>query len=117
MNGKFQAKAGSAEGNYHSPQVWDDRNPRPQWLIELDVPDAVEVNRAYIQLGERTRRVIKILWFRTHWRPQWQAQKLGCHHTELGELGHKARLMLRNRLDFIQKPSRITQVFYNLATG
>jgi len=113
MKGMYQAKAGSAEGNYRSGQVWEERLPKPEWLTELDIPDAVLVNRAYGQLGDTTRRTIKVLWFRHHWKPQWQAQKLGCHYTELAEKGFLARKMLENRLDFIERPHKITrsQVF------
>jgi hypothetical protein len=99
MNGRFQAKAGSAEGNYRSGQVWEDVQPRPRWLIELNVPDAVEVNRVYVSLSYWDRRVIKVLWFRTHWKPQWQGQKLGVHYTKLEEIGTKSLENLRMRLD------------------
>ena len=99
MNGRFQAKAGSAEGNYRSGQVWEDVQPKPSWLIELNVPDAVEVNRVYVSLSGWDRRVIKVLWFRTHWRPQWQGQKLGVHYTKLEEIGFKSLENLRERLD------------------
>jgi hypothetical protein len=69
--------------------------------------DALLVNRAYWELGEKTRKTIKILWFRTGWKPTWQAQKIGCHHTELGEIGYRAKRMLQNRLDFVERKSRI----------
>jgi hypothetical protein len=71
----------------------------------MDIPDAVLLNRAYSQLGDRTRNIIKVLWFRTHWRPQWQAQKIGCHFKELGEMGEWAKKMLSNRLTFIERCS------------
>jgi hypothetical protein len=80
--------------------------------------DALLVNRAYWQLAEKTRRTIKILWFRAHWKPSWQAQRIGCHHTELGEVGYKAKKMLANRLDFMERKPRIRiQVAYNSITG
>ena len=103
MRGVYQERAGSAEGFYRSPQHWEPQNPKPDWLVSLNEPDAVMVNRAYSQLGVRARQIIKVLWFRSHWRVQWQAQKLGCHHTELRDLGHTAKTMLRNRLRFIEK--------------
>lgn len=110
MNGRFQAKAGSAEGNYRSPQVWDDTNPKPVWLIEMDIPDAVEVNRAYCELSGWDRRVIKVLWFRPHWRPQWQGQKLGVHYTKLEAVGLESLSAMREMLDRRETVVRMTQV-------
>jgi hypothetical protein len=102
MRGMHQGHAGSVEGRYRSPQHWDPVNPKPDWLLMMDENDAVLLNRAYSQLGEYTRRVIKILWFRPHWRPQWQAQKLAVHHTELGDLGYRCKLMMQNRLKYLE---------------
>ena len=110
MRGLHQAHAGSIEGRYRSPQHWDPVNPKPDWLILLNEPYAVLVNRAYSQLGDYYRRVIKVLWFKTHWRPQWQAQKLCCHHTELGDLGYRAKLMLKNRLRYVESAEKKTLV-------
>lgn len=102
MRGLHQGHAGSVEGRYRSPQHWDPVNPKPDWLLMMNENDAVLLNRAYSQLGDYWRRVIKILWFRASWRPQWQAQKLCVHHTELGDLGFRARLMMRNRLRYLE---------------
>jgi hypothetical protein len=99
QKGLYQGRAGSAEGAYRSPQIWDPPGPRPPMI---DVVDAIVVNRAYIQLrliAERQARVIQILVFRgKHWRPQWQAQKLGIHHTKLEEALSHAKQMLENQL-------------------
>jgi hypothetical protein len=105
LRGIHQDRARSAEGAYRSPQVWEERNPRP---AELDINDAVLVNRAYSQLAEKTRRIIKILWFRPHWRPEWQAQKIGCHHTELKDLAAFAMCVMHNRLEFLEQKHKIT---------
>ena len=102
LKGIYHGKAGSAEGRYRSPQTWEPQNPKPAWLITMDIPDAVEVNRAYSQLGERTRKIIKVLWLKTTWRPQWQAQAIGCHWKELEEVGYRAKRMLENRLNFLE---------------
>jgi hypothetical protein len=103
MKGMHQGHAGSVEGRYRSPQHWDPVNPKPEWLLLMDVNDAVLLNRAYSQLGEYARRAIKILWFRPYWRAQWQAQKLQVHHTELADLAYRAKKMMENRLAFIEK--------------
>jgi hypothetical protein len=68
---------------------------------------ALLVNRAYWELGEKSRRTILVIWFRPHWREQWKAQKIGCHHTELGEVGYRAKRMLKNRLDFVERKAKI----------
>lgn len=103
LKGIYHGKAGSAEGRYRSPQIWEPQNPKPAWLITLDENDAVLVNRAYSQLADKTRRVIKVIWIKTWWRPQWQAQAIGCHWTKLDEAGYRAKKMLENRLNFIEK--------------
>jgi hypothetical protein len=72
----------------------------------MNVNDAVMVNRAFVALTEaspRMARVIKVIWFKTHLRPQKQAQEIGCHWKELGEIGYRAKRMLENRLRFIEK--------------
>jgi hypothetical protein len=102
-----QGRCFSAEGAYRSPQHWDPPEPNMRILEPIMDYDALLVNRAYWQLAEKTRRTIKILWFRTSWKPTWQAQKIGCHHTELGEVGYRAKTMLKNRLDFVERKSRI----------
>lgn len=100
-----RSQAGSVEGAYRSPQrnVWDPPDPNMKILEPIRNYDAVMVNRAYWQLGDRVRQTIKILWFRPHWREQWKAQKIGCHHTELAELGYRAKRMLKNRLAFLER--------------
>jgi hypothetical protein len=102
-----QGRCFSAEGAYRSPQHWDPPEPNMRILEPIMDYDALLVNRAYWQLAEKTRRTIKILWFRTNWKPTWQAQKIGCHHTELGEVGYRAKRMLQNRLDFVERKHRI----------
>jgi hypothetical protein len=106
MKGLHQGHAGSVEGRYRSPQHWDPVSPKPQWLLTMDINDAVLLNRAFSQLGEYTRRVIKILWFRPHWRVQWQAQKLQVHHTELADLGYRSKRMMENRLKYIERKEK-----------
>lgn len=75
QKGFRRSQAGSVEGLYRSGQVWEPEEPTGE---PVDVVDAQEVDRAYVALDERSRRIIKILYFREHWKPQWQAQKLGC---------------------------------------
>lgn len=103
IKGIYHGKAGSAEGRYRSPQTWEPQNPKPAWLVTMDINDAVLVNRAYSQLAERTRKIIKVIWIKAHWRPQWQAQAIGCHWKELEEVGYRAYRMLENRLEFIER--------------
>ena len=103
----------SLEGAFSGPQGkghpygWGDWDiaapPRITIPIPIDHWDALLVNRAFWQLGEKTRRTIIVMWFRHHWRPQWKAQKIGCHYTELEEVGYRAKRMLANRLKFIEK--------------
>ena len=109
LKGIYHGKAGSAEGYYRSPQIWEPQNPKPIWLIELDENDAVLVNRAYSQLGTKARKTIKVLWIKTGWRPQWQPQAIGCHWKELEEVGYRAKRMLENRLAFIEKSLHTTK--------
>jgi hypothetical protein len=124
LKGIYHGKAGSAEGKYRSPQTWEPQNPKPAWLITMDVNDAVLVNRAYSQLGEKTRKTIKVLFIKTTWRPQWQAQAIGCHWKELEGVGYRAKRMLENRLNFLEKnqlhtrkePVTSNDVAHNLVT-
>jgi hypothetical protein len=97
--GLHQGRTGSAEGNWRSPQIWHPPEPRPEVLNE---PDALLFNSAYWQLGERVRQVIKILVFRPHLRPQWQAQKLGVHYLKLDEELAWAKTMMKNRVSMIE---------------
>lgn len=63
--------------------------------------DAFILNRAYLHLrlaAPEQARIIKILTFRRHWRPQWQAQHLGIHYLMLGEALYKAKIMMKNIL-------------------
>jgi hypothetical protein len=112
LKGIYHGKAGSAEGRYRSPQTWEPQNPKPAWLIAMDVNDAVLLNRAYSQLGDRTRRTIKVLFIKTGWRPQWQAQAIGCHWKELDERGHQAKRMMENRLRQIEGLTRQEHILY-----
>lgn len=109
MRGLHQAHAGSIEGRYRSPQHWEPVNPKPDWLVLLNEPDAVLVNKAYSQLGDWAQRVIKTLWFAPvcYWRPQRQAQRIGCHWRELGDMGYRAKLMLKNRVRYIESKDRV----------
>ena len=102
--GHYQSRCGSLEGLWRSPQCWDERLPRPP---PIDLLAAILVNRGYIGIADIHRRTIKYLYFR-NWRPQWIAQKLGCHHTQLGDYRHRARLALANRIAFLDKPARLT---------
>lgn len=92
------SRTGSAEGNYKSPQIWDERNPIPEWIRAINHLDAIEVNRAYIALPEKPRQIIYILCFKSHWRAEYQAQRINCHHTELGERLYWAKTQLNNLL-------------------
>lgn len=101
--GYHQGHAFSIEGLYRSPQHWYPDPPRPE---PLDVNDAVLVNRGYVYLAlvaERQAKIIKILTFRAYLRPQWQAQKLGMHWTELGDAYYRAKLMMRNQVFILEK--------------
>lgn len=97
--GIHQARAGSAEGAWRSPQCWDPPGPRP---AEIDLLDALEVNKAYVrlsQLANKQARVIQFLVFKyKHARPQYQGQLLGIHYTRLDEALERAKTMLKNQL-------------------
>lgn len=99
QKGLYQGRTGSIEGAYRSPQHWDPPEPRP---AEINVPDAVLVNRAYTRLAllaPKQASIIKVLVFRPYWRPQWQGQKLGIHWRLLDEALERAKKMLRNQLE------------------
>lgn len=72
-------------------------------IYPVDVNDAVMVNRAFVRLAGEQRRVLKIVYFRPHWRASWKAQKIGCRVVEIGERALRARLMLANVLAFMEK--------------
>lgn len=102
-SGEPMERCGSAEGGWDSPQVWDAPEPNMRLLMPVNVPDAVLVNRAYVKMAGEWRRVLKIVYFRPHWRDQWKAQKIGCRVSEIADRALKARLMLRNLLAFSEK--------------
>lgn len=97
-------RAISAEAGWIGPQGkgcptgWGDYDisslpPKPP-RIRVDAQDGLEVNRAYIQLPEQDRLAIKLTWFK-QLRPQRAAQIIGCHHTKLHEIAHRAKDRLR----------------------
>lgn len=94
--GRFIQKAGSAEGNYRSPQCWEPEDPRGE---PVDLLDAALLDKVYLGLPDRVRKIIKILHFRDRWRPQWQAQKLGVHYLKLEELNREALSIFESKLD------------------
>ena len=101
--GLHQGHAYSIEGRYRSPQHWNPPEPKPQMI---DDNDALMVNRAYTrlaQIAESQAKIIKILTFRVHLRPQWQAQKLGIHYLVLDEAYYRAKLALKNNVAFLEK--------------
>lgn len=95
QKGFRRSQAGSIEGLYRSGQVWEPEEPHGE---PVDVVDAAEVDRAYVALDDRSRRVIKILYFRDHWKPAWQAQKLNCRAADLDALRVAALRCLMVRL-------------------
>lgn len=97
--GRYHSKTGSIEGYYRSPQIWDIVEPKGE---SVDLLDAFLLNKVYSLLPERPRRIIKILHFRTHWKPQWQAQKLGCHYLNLNELNNYALIAFSHKLDDVE---------------
>lgn len=110
-----EGRALSIEGDFREKRRVDDTpTGYGDWLesapvqirAAVNVPDAVLVNRAYLRLAmhaDRQARIIRILTFKNHWRPKWQAQKLGIHYLELGEAYYRACLMLSNQVDFLEK--------------
>jgi hypothetical protein len=111
QKGLYRGRAGSVEGAYSGPQGnghpsgWGDWEeaapPLTQPKIAVDVPDAIEVNRAYVSLwtlSPTNAHVIKVMTFRAHWPPRWQAQKLGIHWSRLDEAYARAKKMLSNQI-------------------
>ena len=96
--GAPHSPCGSAEGRYRSPQVWEGLQPSESKLNPVNVPDAELVNRAYVLMDDYNRRVIKYVYLRTHWRPSWMAQKLGCHYTAIYSKLQTARQLMACRL-------------------
>jgi len=97
--GEPHGSCGSLEGGYRSPQVWDVVEPNMWKLNPVNIPDAELVNRAYVELGDYDRRVIKYVYFRRHWRPSWMAQKLGCHYTQIYGKLHEAKVRMMVLVD------------------
>lgn len=112
--GLHQGQANSLEGAYRcpcrpddTPTGWDDWLVTPPQIIRepLDRPDAVLVNRGYTMLAlftARQARIIKIMTFRSHWRPQWMAQKIGIHYLELDAAYANAKRMLFDQVALIE---------------
>jgi hypothetical protein len=97
--GLHQARAGSAEGAWRSPQIWHPPEPRPPVIND---PDAVVVNRAYTQLAilaPSYARALQVLVFMPWLKPQRQAQILGTHYLRLDALLEKSKQMLKNQLN------------------
>lgn len=101
--GRYQNRSGSAEGRWNSPQIWEPLEPRAE---PIDLPGAFIVNRAYCRLVWKARLVIKVLWFRDHWRPQWQAQKIGCRVADLPERGYWAKRSLRDLVRYLRSQQK-----------
>ena len=68
--------------------MWDPPEPRSP---AIDVRDAIEVNRAYLMLPRSYQRVIKVIYFCSHWRASWQAQKIGCRVVDLSDRAYRAK--------------------------
>ena len=107
-NPRLSGHCGSIEYRYKSPQadVWDPPEPKPQ---PIDSKDAVIVNRAFTYLDARNQRIIKVIYFCSHWRASWQAQKIGCKVADLSERAYQARRALRNLLQLQESKARVTQ--------
>jgi len=104
-------RAASLEGAYSGPQGkghptgwgdWESGPLAPLNVPELiDIPDAVEVNRAFTQLAmiaSTYAMAIKVLVFMDWMKPTRQAQILGTHYTRLSFMLDRAKKMLRNVL-------------------
>ena len=104
QTGYHQARVASAEGAYRSPQCWDEKEPP---LPQCNILDAWLLNSAYLYSPSKVRRTIKILVFRPHWRAEWQAQKLGVHHTELSEALFQAKKAMSFTLDMLEQPANL----------
>ena len=116
MRGLFQSRTGSAEGLWRSPQVFEDRLPRPVWLLEMDEPDAIALNRVYTALARfqpAQARAIKVIWFKTHWRPSWQAQAIRCRTIDLPARAYQAKTAFSNLLTMRETKYLILDVAHN----
>ena len=104
---RLQGHCGSIEHRYKSPQadVWDPPEPRSP---AIDVRDAIEVNRAYLTLPRSYQRTIKVIYFCSHWRASWQAQKIGCRVVDLAERAYRAKTALKNLLHLQHSETRVT---------
>jgi hypothetical protein len=110
-------RAHSLEGLYSGPQGkghptgwgdWDEAAPPHITIpIPIDHWDALLINRAYWQLGEKIRRTIKILWFRKSWGKERQARKIGVHQSTLDDVAEQSKAMLKNRLRFVEQKHKI----------
>jgi len=69
---------------------------------EVDLVDALLLNRAYLGLTVGQRNAIKWVYFFRHWRLEWIARKLGCRRDDLGEKVASARLAMANRVAFLE---------------
>lgn len=109
--GFHQGHCASLEGAYSGPQGkghstgwgdWEVSPPPPSDpKVLIDIPDAIEVNRAYLRLASLAptyARAIQVLVFQPWIRPQRQAQMLGTHYLRLDVLLDKAKKMLQNQL-------------------
>lgn len=96
-------RTGSAEGNWNSPQVWETPDPDMGLISPINIPDAVMLNRAYVRMAGEHRRVLKIVYFRPHWRASWKAQKMGCRIAEIGEKAYRSKKVMQNTLAFLEK--------------
>ena len=112
MKGLYQSRTGSAEGLWRSPQVFEDRLPKPTWLLEMIGPDAIVLNQVYTLLARfqpSQARVIKVIWFKPHWRPSWQAQAIRCRVIDLPGRAYQAKTAFGNLLTD-QESKRISVV-------
>ena len=109
--GFHQGHCASLEGDYSGPQGkghstgwgdWEVSPPPPSDpRVVIDIPDAIEVNRAYTRLATLAptyARAIQVLVFQSYIKPTRQAQILGTHYTRLDDLLYRAKKMLRNQL-------------------
>lgn len=109
--GFYRRQTGSIEGDYSGPQGnghpsgwgdWDQAAPPiTQARVVVNVPDAMDVQRAYVRLwqqSERYARVIQVLVFQDWIKPQRQAQILATHYLRLPAELVKAKKMLANLL-------------------
>lgn len=110
MGARYQGHAGSIEGRYRSPQHWDPVNPKPEWLLMMNEPDAVLVNRAYSRLSQWAMKTIRVLWlpYRGKRLSEYQkAKELGCHYTELYDKGLRAKSELASGVALLERTAKI----------